>query len=539
MTVVDQVEALHAMLQQARNELKELNKIGMALMSERDPDNLLRSILRQARTLTTSDAGSLYLVEEDEAGNQHLHFLRAQNDSLPNLPDPDFTLPLDRSNVAGYAASTGEPLVIEDAYDIPESAPYSFNKGFDEAHGYRAKGMLMVPMKDHKDQVLGVVQLINRKADPDANIRSEDDAQRYVLPYGTRDVELVQSLAGQAAVSIENARLYRAIENLFEGFITAAVTAIDQRDPTTAGHSLRVTELTMALAELVHEKSEGRFAGIEFTAEERKQLRYAGLLHDFGKVGVREEVLTKPKKLPPVLWEQLAARFARAKAERQIVFERSRAAYLEENGNGDYAAWIEEARTAHEQEIARLDDYWQAINDANTPRVLPEEGAQILQEIRGTVVEGADGEEIGLLTEEELEYLRIKRGSLSDDEVKQIQSHVVQSYDFLQHIPWTDDLGRIAEIVRGHHEKLGGGGYPDGVSGDDICLETRMMTIADIFDALTASDRPYKKAMPLDRALSILRMEVEDGNLDQELVEMFIESGVYHRVLDTDWHEFL
>ena len=539
MTVVDQVEALHAMLQQARRELKELNKIGMALMSERDPDSLLRSILRQARALTISDAGSLYLVEEDEDGNEHLHFLRAQCDSLPNLPDPDFTLPLDRTNVAGYAASTGEPLVIEDAYEISTDAPYSFNKSFDEEHGYRAKSMLVVPMKDHKDRVLGVLQLINRKNEASASIRNDDDATEHVLSYGDREVEIVASLAGQAAVSIENGRLYRDIENLFEGFITAAVTAIDQRDPTTSGHSLRVTEMTMGLAEEVDARDDGRFADVDFSREEMKQLRYAGLLHDFGKVGVREEVLTKVNKLPPVMWEKLEGRFERVRATARLRFEQKRAAYLEEHGRDGYDAWLEKARAKLDGQMARLDRYWKAIEEANTPRVLPEEGAEILQEIHETSFTGPDGNEIQLLRKEELDYLRIKRGSLSDEEVDQIRSHVVHSYNFLQNIPWTEELSRIDEIVRGHHEKLNGGGYPDGISGEEICLETRMMTVADIFDALTASDRPYKKAMPVERALSILDMEADEGGLDPDLVAIFKESKVYERVMDRDWRELM
>lgn len=533
------VDTLQKELEQARSHLRELNKIGMALMSERDPDRLLGLILTQARRLTTSDAGSLYLVEEaeEEGGGPKLHFLRAQNDSIPDLPDPDFTLPLDRTSVAGYAALTGEPLILDDAYRIPEEEPYALNRAFDEEYGYRAKSMLVVPMIDHRGRRVGVLQLINRKADPDAVIRTEEDARRHVLPYGEREVELVQSLAGQAAVSIENGRLYQEIEDLFEGFIKAAVTAIDQRDPATSGHSVRVTELTCGLAEAVDRQTEGRFADVRFSRDEMKELRYSGLLHDFGKVAVREEVLTKRRKLPPAMWSRLESRFDRIRDVLRGRFEKDRAAYLEERGRGGYREWLEERRARLREELDRVDRYWEVVSDANRPRPLPEEGPEVLEEIREATVRSPSGEEIPFLTGEELHYLRIRRGSLDEDEMEQIRSHVIHGYDFLQEIPWTDELSRVDDIMIGHHEKLGGGGYPRGVEADEIPLETRMMTVADIFDALTASDRPYKTAMPVERALDILRMEADDGALDPDVVELFIEEGVYERVLGVDWRE--
>ena len=252
-------------LDRLSGELRELNRIGMALMSERDPEQLLNLILTQARRLTTSDAGSLYLVEEDTDGKEMLHFLRAQNDTLPDLPDPDFTLPLDRTSIAGYVALHGEPLTIDDVYRLPPDLPCSFNRAFDEKHGYRAKSQLVVPMKDHRNRVVGVLQLINRKRNPRAVIRNDEDAGAQVLSYGDREVEIVYSLAGQAAVSIENGRLYRDIENLFDGFIKAAVIAIDQRDPTTSGRSVHVATLTRDIAEAMDRVGDEPFANVRFT----------------------------------------------------------------------------------------------------------------------------------------------------------------------------------------------------------------------------------------------------------------------------------
>ena len=318
-------------LDELRGDLRGLNEIGMALMSERDPDVVLEMILTEARHLTISDGGSLYLVEE-EGGTRTLHFLRAQNDSLPDLPMPDFSLPFDDASVAGYVALHGRPLRIEDAYHIPESEPYSHNPSFDREHGYRSRSMLIVPMKDHRDTVVGVLQLINKKSDSAAVIRDEASTEQHVRGYEERDVELVQSLAGQAAVSIENGRLYEDIENLFEGFIKASVIAIDQRDPTTSGHSVRVATLTCDIAEVADRANDGPFRDTKFSREQMRELRYAGLLHDFGKVGVREDVLVKSKKLPPVLLERIEARF-------DLIRRTPRVGFSPEAGRAPAQAW--------------------------------------------------------------------------------------------------------------------------------------------------------------------------------------------------------
>lgn len=523
----------------AQRRLAELNKIGMALMSERDPDALLGMILTQARRLTQSDAGSLYLVEtyEDEDGEEgrRLHFLRAQNDTLPDLPSPDFTLPISESSIAGFVASTGETLAIEDVYELPAEAPYSFNRSFDEEVGYRAKSMLVVPMIDHKDRVVGVLQLINRKRSPEARIRSDADASEHVDPFRSQDVQIVQSLAGQAAVSIENGQLYRSIENLFDGFIKAAVTAIDQRDPTTSGHSVRVTELTCDTAALMNALDEGPFADVYFSPEEMRQLRYAGLLHDFGKVGVREEVLVKQRKLLPAAEARVEARFAIIRKTLEANAAVAKAEALRGDDDARAVAAID-ARLA--DDLEQLDAELEVIREANIPRVLEGEAAEALQQIAQKRYRDADGAEQPYLSDDELHFLSIKRGNLDPDERKQIESHVEHSYNFLLEIPWTEDLGRIAEIVRGHHEKLNGKGYPDGVTAESLSIETRIMTVCDIFDALTASDRPYKKAMPVEKALQILQWEAEEGALDPDIVELFTTSKVYEKVLGTDWREF-
>lgn len=533
----EELENARRELKLARTALQELSKVGMALMSEREPALLFDLILRQARALTTSDAGSLYLVEASEGGPV-LHFLRSQNDTLPDLPSLTFTLPLDEHSIAGYAATTGKPLVLDDVYELPPSMPFALNRAFDQKHGYRAKSMLVVPMIDHKDRVVGVLQLINRKNDPSAAIRTDEDSDRWVLPYTEREVAIVSSLAGQAAVSIENGRLYQDIENLFAGFIKAAGSAIDRRDPTTAGHSVRVTELTCDMAEQVSAQTDGPFANRFFSDAEMKQLRYAGLLHDFGKVSVSEETLVKKNKLPPVMESQVKGRFSLIKKTLEADAAHARAAIIAEKGAQGAALDLAAIDAKLTEDYATLQAYWGAVQEANIPKVLPEEAASVLDEIARNTFRDPEGSEQAYITPHELHFLQIRKGSLDENERRQIESHVVHSYDFLLNIPWTEELSRIAEIVRGHHEKLNGTGYPDGVTGEHLSLETRIMTVCDIFDALTASDRPYKKAMPVEKATQILEWEARDGMLDKDVVELFIKSKAYRRVLERDWREF-
>lgn len=519
-------------------DLETLNQIGLALMSEREPDRLLEMILGEARRLTDSDAGSLYLVEEKPDGLHELRFLLTQNDSLPQIEAPKFVLAIDHRSLAGYAATTGQAIVLEDAYQIPATAPYTFHREFDQKFGYRAKSMLVVPMLDHRGDTVGVLQLVNRKRHADAVIRDEASANENVIAYTPREVDLVRSLSGQAAVSIENSRLYQSIEALFEGFIKAAVIAIDQRDPTTSGHSVRVAELTCGIAALIDRMSDGVFQNVRFQRAQLRELRYASLLHDFGKVGVREEVLVKAKKLPPLLYERLLARFQISRALARSRFYEEQVHYLRKNGVSEFDHFLLQLRSEHEREMQQIDRFFAAIEEANLPRVLPEQAASVLQEIATFSFYGFDGQQEPYLTDEELLFLSIARGSLSDTERREIESHVSQTFRFLEQIPWTKDLARVAEIAYGHHEKLDGTGYPRGVEGDTIPLQSRIMTIADIFDALTARDRPYKAALSHERALDILNLEARQGKLDTEVLRIVIESQVYRKILDQDWRSF-
>src|SRR5213083_2755362 len=356
---------------QRSREIGELTRIGVALGTERDLKTLLELILTQSRRITQSDAGSLYLVETGDQGQKRLRFRITQTYSKPDAPFVEFTIPVDRSSLAGYTAVTGEPLVIDDAYFLPPDVEYSINRSFDERHGYRTKSMLVLPMKDHKEEVIGVLQLINRKRHAEAVLAAPADVEHQVVPYSRRTVELVTALAGQAAVAIENSRLYEEIERLFEGFVKAAVHAIEQRDPTTFGHSGRVANMTVGLASVVDRAEDGAYRGVTFTREQIKEIRYAGLLHDFGKVGVREQVLIKAKKLYPLQLDLIRQRhhFVRRTAERE--FWRKRAEFLESHDRKDYAPFLRALEDQHAREIAALDGFLDAVLKANEPTVLP------------------------------------------------------------------------------------------------------------------------------------------------------------------------
>ena len=523
--------ARHDATERAR-ELAELTAIGVALSTERDLHTLLDLILTQARRLTSADAGSLYLVEKDDAGAPHrLRCAIAQNHSLPGLPFETFTVPISHASLSGYAAATGEPLVIGDVYLLPDDSSYKQNRSFDDKVGYRTKSMLVLPMKSHRDEVVGVLQLINRKRSHEVRLASSEIVDREVLTFDERCVELTTALASQAAVAIENGKLYEDIERLFEGFVTAAVTAIESRDPTTSGHSSRVAMLTVGLAEVVDRASDGEFRNVNFTREQLRELRYAGLLHDFGKVGVREQVLVKQKKLYPADLEIIRSRFGYLFQRSDLEFERERANFVLANGRAQYDEAMARISAQRDAQRAELRVFLDSIVSANEPTVLPEGSFEALQEINRRTFVDFEGRERPLLEDHELQFLMIRKGNLDDQERREIESHVTHTYRFLEQIPWTRELRNIPQIAYGHHEKLNGRGYPNAVTADAIPVQTRMMTISDIFDALTATDRPYKRALPTDRAISILHMEAKDGMLDKSLLDAFVEARVFDALL--------
>ena len=511
-------------------EIAELTRIGVALSTERNYDVLLDLILTQSRHITQSDGGSLYLVEGRDTPNPKLRFKLIQSDTLQGVGFVEFTMPLDHASQAGYVCSTGEPLVIDDVYFLPPDVEYSFNRSVDERNKYRSKSMLTVPMKNHRDEVIGALQLINRKRDPSVKLTSPQLIAEQVIPYSRRTVEIVSALAGQAAVSIENSLLYESIERLFEGFVNAAVHAIEQRDPTTFGHSGRVATMTVGLAEVVDRAGDGPYRHVNFSREQIKEIRYAGLLHDFGKVGVREQVLVKAKKLYPPDLSLIKSRYAFIKRSAEAEYHRRRADYLAERGRAGYDEFLAQLDAAHRKEMDGLESFLKTVLTANEPSILPEGSFEELLAIAEKTFADVEGQEQHLLSDDEVRYLTIRKGSLDEAERLEIESHVTHTYRFLLQIPWTKELSQIPLIAYGHHEKLNGSGYPRKVGAPDIPIQTRMMTVSDIFDALTAADRPYKRAVPLQRAIDILAAEVKDGMLDAELFRLFVDGKVFEKL---------
>ncbi len=526
------IQQLDNALTRKSQELHELNKIGVALSAERDIDQLLDLILAKCREITQADAGSLYLVERGKDGESQdddcLRFKLTQNDSV-SVPFEEFTMPLNNTSIAGHVALTGERVNLGDAYNPPAGTPFKISRSFDEQSGYRTKSMLVVPMRDHQDKVIGVVQLINKKHDEQTVLRPVSVVDEMVIPFTTVDEELVTSLASQAAVAFENTRLIQDIKNLFDAFVRASVTAIESRDPTTSGHSGRVATLTVGMAEKIDGADWGRFRDVHFTRDQLQELRFASLLHDFGKVGVREKVLIKGKKLYVGELLLLRQRFAYVKRSIEAQHLRSK---LEAIQAGDTdAELLARLDRDYETRLKEIDTLLKLVLDANEPTVVEEERFRTLMDLPQRSYIDIDGNAQPFLTPSELSALSIRRGSLSERERSEIESHVTHTFRFLSEIPWTGEYRRIPEIAHAHHEKLDGSGYPRRLNAEDIPLQSRIMTVADIFDALVAWDRPYKRAVPVERALAILDEEMRDGKLDRDVLQLFIDAKVFERTL--------
>ncbi len=496
---------------------RELLSIGVALSAERNNDKLLDDILYKIRQITKADAGSLYLLEKiEDSEEQNMLFKIAHNDSNPS----DFTelrMPLNTRSIAGYVAVTSSVLNIPDAYAISPDEPYSFNKNYDIATEYRSKSILTVPMLDHHENTIGVIQLINRKESFGKKLKNFSDIEKFVEPFNSEDERIVLSLASQAAVALENNILYNDIETLFEGFVAASVKAIESRDPTTSGHSSRVAAYSVETAKSINEEAAGFYADTFFTDEQLKELRYAGLLHDFGKVGVREDVLVKAKKLYPLHLELIKYRFGYIRKCMELE-------HLTSGNDKRYNKLIQEIENA----IG-------VISAANEPSVSFEDAATRLAELEKynkLTYTDPEGNKVKWLTDEEFEMLSIQKGCLNAHEREEIESHVEHSTEFLKNIPWTSTLKDLPDIARGHHERLDGSGYPDGLSADELSLQSRIMAVADIYDALTASDRPYKKALAPDVALRIIKEEADNNRLDSNVVDVFIDKRIYEIGVD-------
>jgi HD-GYP domain-containing protein (c-di-GMP phosphodiesterase class II) len=506
---------------------EQLNEIGAALSHERSIDKLLENILVAAKTITHADGGTLYRMTEDE---HSLRFEIVRNDSLKiamggtsGNPIPFPPLPLrtesgepNNSMVAAYAAIHQETVSIADAYEA-EGFDFSGTRKFDASTGYRSQSFLTVPMKNHEGAVIGVLQLINA-IDPDSG---------KVTPFSAADQRLAESLASQAAIALTNRQLIDQLEKLFESFIQLINVAIDEKSPYTGGHCERVPVLTMMLAEAVNDTHEGPLADFGMTDKDRYELKIAGLLHDCGKVTTPVHVVDKATKLQ-TLFDRIHlvdTRFEVLRRDAQIAMLKAKLA-LREARDTRAEAQLDEGLARH---LAQLESDRAFLRRSNigSEAMTPEDQERVRKIGTGYRWIGVDGKPDSFLSEDELENLSIRAGTLTQAERETINYHIVATIKMLEQLPWPKHLRKVPEYAGGHHERMDGKGYPKGLTRDEMSVQARVMGIADIFEALTARDRPYKRGKTLSESLEILGKFKLGGHIDPDLFDVFVRQKVY------------
>jgi HD-GYP domain-containing protein (c-di-GMP phosphodiesterase class II) len=498
------------------DHVRRLTQIGVALSAEKDIDRLLEKILTEARVITLADGGTLYMMSEKE---KELQFVFVQNESLGlnmggtggKMTWPPIKLTANdglpnHANVSAHVAITGQPVNIADVYDAP-GFNFEGPRAFDQETGYRSRSMLVVPMRNHENDIIGVLQLLNA-TDPDTG---------EVISFSGKAQELAWSLASQAAVALTNNLLITELENLLDAFIQTIAIAIDEKSPYTGGHVRRVADLTIAIAEKINEACDGHFAKISFSDDEMRELRMAAWLHDVGKITTPEHVVDKSTKLEKVYDRigDIKTRFELLKREYQMVMNearQNRAGSSPEEASRDLQAFDEEY-----QFLVRINNGCEFTADEMIERI------KIIAQRKWST----STQTLPLLTEDEIYNLSIRRGTLNDEERNIINNHAAITYKMLAKLPFPRKLQKIAEYAAAHHEKLDGSGYPLGLKGDQLPLQSRIIALADVFEALTATDRPYKKDKTLSETLQILKQMVADHHIDADLFELFMREKVY------------
>lgn len=509
------------------HRLKSLNDIGIALSSEKNGNRLLEKILQAARSLTYADGGTLYTKTDDsflkfeivlsESLQIHQGGTSCNEITLPPLPMYDQDGHPNLHMVAVCAALNDTTINIPDAYENKEFE-FSGTQRFDESMNYRSKSFLTVPMKNHENELIGVLQLINA-IDPESG---------EIKPFTIQEQELVESLASQAAVALMNQRLLAEQKELFEAFISLIARAIDDKSPYTANHCSRVPELTMLLADAISRCQRGpqEIRDFRMSEEDRYELWVAGMLHDCGKITTKEYIVDKATKLETKYdrIHEVDTRFEVLKRDAEIAMLQRRIAALEAGDTPDIAA----LQAQFEAECSVLDSERDFIRHSNVGgEFMSEEARQRVVEISQRQWLRPGGEMSDLLTENEIYNLQIPKGTLTPEEREHINHHIVATINMLESLPYPKHLRNVPEYAGGHHERMDGRGYPKGLKRQEMSLQARAMGIADIFEALTADDRPYKKAMPLSTALTILGRMKEDNHIDPDLFDVFIHEGVY------------
>ena len=499
-------------------QIKKMSDIGRALSGVYDLNALLEMIVDQARSFTNADAGTLYIVEDNT-----LRFQIVQNDSLKicmggktgeTIPFPP--VELKESNVSAFVALKGKSVNIPDVYDT-DLFDFTGPKKFDQSTGYRSKSMLVVPMKNHDNDVIGVLQLLN----------ATNPVNNEVIAFSQDYENLSESLASQAAVSITNAKLISNMTELFEAFVKVMATAIDEKSPVTGGHIRRVADLTLTMAEVIHNHDEGAFKDRKFSPDQMYELRIAAYMHDIGKVTSPVEIVEKAKKLQTIFDRIHYIRLRMDYIIQKVKLEgqQKKIELLERKAD---LAEIKKVELESEKQIQEMEDIRSFINKCNEPgEFLEDETLDKLKEISLRTYLDNEGQQQPFITEDELLNLSIRRGSITDAERKKMQDHAAVTLKMLKQIPFTKKLKNIPSFAGAHHEFINGKGYPLGLKGDEIPFEGKLMAVTDIAEALTASDRPYKKAMPLETVYRILRSMAGNGELDNDMVELFINEEIY------------
>ncbi len=516
--------------------LEQLNEIGSALSQEKDIDHLLEKILVAAKAITRAAGGTLYVLEPSDEGPR-LRFAIMRNEALDiamggttGNPIPFYPVHLygkdgqpNNQMVAAYAALTGKTVNIVDAYS-QEGFDFSGTRNFDKKTGYRSKAFLTVPMKNHEGEIIGVLQLINRMEPGTEDIGS----------FGPSDQRLAESLASQAAIALTNRHLINQLEVLFESFIALINTAIDEKSPYTGGHCQRVPALTMMLAEAVNETHDGPLRDFRMSDKDRYELKIAGLLHDCGKVTTPVHVVDKATKLETIFdrINLVDTRFEVLKRDLEIEALKRK---LDLPGGAPGQAAVREQAARIDQDLDErvrdLESERAFLRQANIGgEVMSPEAQERVRRI-GTGRKWIDlsGKSADFLSEDEIKNLTIARGTLTTEERQTINHHIVATIKMLEALPWPTHLRNVPEYAGGHHERMDGKGYPRGLTREQMSVQARVMGIADIFEALTAKDRPYKRGKTLSESLKILGNFRQNGHVDPDLFDVFVRKKVYLR----------
>ena len=525
----DAPKAVSAYILDLEQQIQNLSQIGLALSKERDMSKLLEMILLEAKRISNSDGGTLYMMTDDNrlkfeimmTDSLNFHMGGTSGKDIPFYPVKLFDENGEPNNsmVAAFVGLSGETVNIQDAYKA-KGFDFSGTKMFDEKTGYHSKSFLTVPLKNHEDEIIGVLQLLNAQTNKKKIIEFSSDIQNKV-----------EALASQAAVAITNKNLIKDLENLFESFIKLIASAIDAKSPYTGGHCERVPEITMMLAEAVHETKTGPFADFNLSDQEMYELKIAAWLHDCGKVATPEFVVDKSTKLETIYdrINEVETRFSVLKRDQEIKklkkelsVERDNSLNAKEKNEKFKSIKIE-----YQKSIKQLENDLFFVKESNIGgEFMSEEKKQRINDI-SNYKRKPNGKMQNFLSENEVYNLTIPRGTLTPEERQVINDHIVVTINMLDELPYPKHLKNIPEFAGGHHEKLDGTGYPKGLTKNEMSVQARIMAIADIFEALTARDRPYKKGKTLSQAMRILGFMKDDAHIDVDLFDIFVKKKIY------------